>query len=142
MAEDLATHDLSAYIVNLGGIPLEGGYAVGEAIAISKPVPDYEEEEGEDGSPTRVRTNSNNYLVTLAFGTGSKSNTILGEMREVDQNLPNGVAMPFFLENTQGTTKLISAKAYIKGPPTDVTIGRASPAKQWVIAVTNAKYIP
>lgn len=131
---EFAIYDLGNYTFNLGGIPLESGFADGTAIKVEQLEPDFTTKVGADGTVVRSKTRKRLTKITVSFMQTSKANTYMTTLNNVDRAADNGAGVvPLLLRDRGGLFNLAAAEAWIEGPPSSAEFNVDASAREWVI---------
>lgn len=137
MAYDLKIFDADQVTVVAVGLPITGGYADGEFVAIEQDSDDFTQVVGTDGQVTRSKTNNRVAKVTISLMQSSDCNASLSAINNLDRNNPNGAGVgPLLIRDRQGTSLYTASKSWVSKPP-DVTYDREAGPRKWEITCAD-----
>jgi hypothetical protein len=142
MSDRVTSYDPKRTAVSLAGVTLEG-FASGSFITIEKDADDYVDKVGADGEVTRVRNADQRCTVKLKLAQGSKSNTLLSQMRRADLNDPNGAGVGVFrcTDGSSGVELAHGDKAWIM-KVTPIERGAEAVETEWTIRIAKGDLDP
>src|ERR1019366_5461367 len=134
MAIDVKVYDSSSVSIVFLAVPIDSGYDEDEFLTIEQEEDDFEVVKSTDGTLTRSRREDRGTVVTIKLIQESDANSALAAINALDRSAPNGAGVgPFLARNRNGLAIFAASKAWIMGPPKDVTFARGAKARSWKI---------
>lgn len=129
--------DATEVTINVGGFPIESGFADGEFLRVEQAEDGFLTVVGTDGSVTRSKSNNRMATVTIILMSSSDGNAILSTLHNTDLKASNGAGVvPILIRDRQGTTLMAGAKAWVIKAP-DASFDRTATPREWTIGVAD-----
>lgn len=128
MAE-LKTFDTTRGILTVGGIPISG-FSEDSKIVAERTNDTFTLVVGEDGHPSRSKSNDKSGNIKISLLQTSLSNDVLNGFAALDEQI-NGGVVPVMYKELDGTTLLVGAQCWIRKLPT-LERGKGLKAQEWI----------
>jgi len=111
------------------------GFATDTALTIETEDAQYKYNRDLHGNVTRYKINNNSAKITLTLTQSSRSNSLLSNYVELD-NQSNAGVFPIYIKDSNSTTLFRSDSASVMQVPTN-EFGEEEKNREWVIMATN-----
>ena len=133
MANRSTVYSADAVTLTLGGLQVESGRGPDEFLRIEQQEDDFTYTAGIDGEGVFSKQNNRFTLVTITLMQTSAGNGVLSALHNASKLL-GGSPMPIYVEDRNGTSKLVSSAALIMKTP-DETYAKEAGTVDWVVGV-------
>lgn len=127
------SYDPAQVKIIIAGIPIDGGFAAGTFINVSRRNPSYNLTVGADGEQVRSKSNDQSATAELTLLQSSLANDALSGLSIQDELSGDGVGA-FLLKDLSGRTILESEACWVEKPADTEFAGDISERK-WTIAI-------
>ena len=132
---EVYTYDSNEVSVVACSIPIDGGWAEDDFIAIAQDSNDYDDVVTVDGDVVVSKTNDLRATVTLRLIQTARANSLLSALRNLGLGAPNGAGMGVFqVRDGNGTLLHFAEKSWIMKPP-EIVFGKTAKGREWSIRV-------
>lgn len=136
----MATFSYSAdnVFLSIGGFPISG-IQDGSDISISMDSEVMTKQVDVDGKNVVFnKTNNNTATITFTLNDGADANDYLSVMYQAFKNNVTGGILPVFLKDNNTGTTFLSGSCCVQSLP-DITVGRESSGREWVMATGQSE---
>ena len=133
MASSTKFYGLDRLTINLSGIPVDSGFAVGTVCKVVEDAARFGDKVGADGEVTRYRMLNRMATVTIRTMQSSDLNGRLTGLGQADDAAPNGAGVgTLLIKDEDGTSKYLMPQAWVSKPP-DVEFADEVTEREWTI---------